>query len=164
METETDFVMVPIRLLRPDDPALPALAILMEEMQAHYRVACPPRSEIIAGLKAIPSGAEILVAEEQQRVLGFAGFSGIYPGPGLKPGLFLKELYVAGSERGRGLGRALMQKLASMAMERGLSRIDWTADAENARLLAFYEELGGACKPDKFFFRLDGEALAQLAG
>ncbi|PLU83867.1 GNAT family N-acetyltransferase, partial [Sinorhizobium medicae] len=57
--------MVPIRLLRPDDPALPALAILMEEMQAHYRVACPPRSEIIAGLKAIPSAAEILVAEEQ---------------------------------------------------------------------------------------------------
>lgn len=49
-------------------------------------------------------------------------------------------------------------------MERGLSRIDWTADAENARLLAFHEELGGACKPDKLFFRLDGEALAQLAG
>ncbi len=88
---------------------------------------------------------------------------GIYPGPGLKPGLFLKELYVAGSQRGRGLGRALMQKLASLATQRGLSRIDWTADAENARLLAFYEELGGACKTDKLFFRLDGEALVQLA-
>lgn len=155
--------MTPIRLLQANDAAFPALAALMEEMQAHYRVACPPRAGIIAGLEAMPPGAEILVAEERGSVLGFAAFSAIYPGPGLKPGIFLKELYVSGSQRGRGLGRALMQKLASLAKERGLTRIDWTAEAENTRLLSFYEELGGARKPDKVFFRLDGEALARLA-
>lgn len=155
--------MTPIRLLQANDAAFPALATLMEEMQAHYRVACPPRAEIIAGLEAMPPGAEILVAEEHGSVLGLAAFSAIYPGPGLKPGIFLKELYVSGSQRGRGLGRALMQKLASLAKERGLTRIDWTAEAENTRLLSFYEELGGARKPDKVFFRLDGEALARLA-
>ena len=152
-----------IRLLQADDAAFPALAALMEEMQAHYRVACPPRAEIVAGLEAMPPGAEILVAEEHRSVLGFAAFSPIYPGPGLKPGIFLKELYVSGSQRGRGLGRALMQKLAGLAKERGLARIDWTAEAQNTRLLSFYEELGGAPKPDKVFFRLDGEALARLA-
>jgi ribosomal protein S18 acetylase RimI-like enzyme len=156
--------VTPIRLLQANDAAFPALAALMEEMQAHYRVACPPRAEIIAGLEAMPPGAEILVAEEHGSVLGFAAFSAIYPGPGLKPGIFLKELYVSGSQRGRGLGWALMQKLASLAKERGLTRIDWTAKAENTRLLSFYEELGGARKPDKVFFRLDGEALARLAG
>jgi GNAT superfamily N-acetyltransferase len=155
--------VTPIRLLQANDAAFPALATLMEEMQAHYRVACPPRAEIIAGLEAMPPGAEILVAEEHGSVLGFAAFSAIYPGPGLKPGIFLKELYVGGSQRGRGLGRALMQKLAGLAKERGLTRIDWTAEAQNTRLLSFYEELGGARKPDKVFFRLDGEALARLA-
>jgi ribosomal protein S18 acetylase RimI-like enzyme len=156
--------VTPIRLLQANDAAFPALAALMEEMQAHYRVACPPCAEIIAGLEAMPPGAEILVAEEHGSVLGFAAFSAIHPGPGLKPGIFLKELYVSGSQRGRGLGRALMQKLASLAKERELTRIDWTAKAENTRLLSFYEELGGARKPDKVFFRLDGEALARLAG
>lgn len=82
----------------------------------------------------------------------------------MKPGIFLKELYVGGSQRGRGLGRALMQKLASLARERGLARIDWTVEAENTRLLSFYEELGGTRKTDKLFFRLDGDALARLAG
>ncbi|MGK9334395.1 N-acetyltransferase family protein [Sinorhizobium meliloti] len=155
--------MTPIRLLQAHDAAFPAIAALMEEMQAHYRVACPPRAEIIAGLEAMPPGAEILVAEEHGSVLGLAAFSAIYPGPGLKPGIFLKELYVSGSQRGRGLGRALMQKLASLAKERGLTRIDWTAEAENTRLFSFYEDLGGARKPHKVFFRLDGEALARLA-
>lgn len=156
--------VTPIRLLQTNDAAFLALATLMEEMQAHYRVACPPRAEIVAGLEAMPPGAEILVAEEHRSVLGFAAFSAIYPGPGLKPGIFLKELYVGGSQRGRGLGRALMQKLASLARERGLARIDWTVEAENTRLLSFYEELGGTRKTDKLVFRLDGDALARLAG
>ncbi|MCA1408501.1 GNAT family N-acetyltransferase [Ensifer sp. IC3342] len=135
----------------------------MQEMQAHYRVPCPPLDEIIAGLKSMPASAEILVCEDAGSVLGFVAFSGIYPGPGLKPGIFLKELYVTQSQRGQGLGRALMQALAALAKQRGLTRIDWTADPENARILAFYDGVGGIRKPDKLFFRLDGEALEKLA-
>ncbi|WP_425336316.1 N-acetyltransferase family protein [Sinorhizobium garamanticum] len=142
---------------------MPALATLMQEMQAHYRVPCPPLSEIIAGLNSMPACAEILVCEDAGSVLGFVAFSGIYPGPGLKPGIFLKELYVTQSQRGQGLGRALMQALAALAKQRGLARIDWTADPENSRLLAFYDGVGGTRNPDKLFFRLDGDALEKLA-
>ncbi|NTJ10464.1 GNAT family N-acetyltransferase [Rhizobium lusitanum] len=155
-------VATKIRLLLTNDPALPALAALMEEMQAHYQVPCPSRAEIIAGLKAMPQGAEILIVEENDATLGFAAFSGIYPGPGLKPGIFLKELFVSAAQRSRGLGRDLMRALAELAQERGLARIDWTADPENARLLDFYDGLGGTRKPDKLFYRLDGKALEEL--
>lgn len=151
-----------IRLLLTNDPALPALAALMEEMQAHYQVPCPPRAEIIAGLNTMPPGAEILVVEENDAILGFAAFSGIYPGPGLKPGIFLKELFVSASQRSRGWGRELTRALATLARERGLARIDWTADPENAKLLDFYDGLGGTRKLDKLFYRLDGEALEKL--
>lgn len=156
MKTETRFLL-------QDDPALPRLAALMQEMQTHYGVYCPPHEEIIAGLARRPPAAEILLCEDEEAVLGFAAFSAIYPGPGLKPGIFLKELYVSNAQRERGIGKTLMRALARIASSRGLSRIDWTADSSDLRLVAFYERLGGAPKPEKLFFRLEDEALEALA-
>ncbi len=149
--------------LAREEPRLDALAALMEKMQAHHRVPCPSRAEIVAGLRARPAGAEILVVSEGTAVLGFAAWSAAYPGPGLRPGAFLKELYVAKAARGHGLGRRLMAARAAEARARGLARIDWTADPETPALLAFYDRLGAARRPEKLFYRLDGAMLEQLA-
>lgn len=140
----------------------PALARLFAEMQAYYAVPCPPRDEIEASLAGRPAGTEILVAQDGADLAGFAAFSAIYPGPGLAGGLFLKELFVGARHRGGGHGRALVRAVAQQAVARGLKRVDWTADAGQPALLAFYEGLGAAAKPDKVFFRLDGEGLARL--
>ena len=153
---------IAIRLLLPADHK--ALAALMVEMQGHYSVRCPPVKEILAGLAALPAGVDILVAVKGETVLGFASACNLYPGPGLKSGFFLKEIYVADAARGAGLGRALMAALAELALERGHRRIDWTADADDAALLRFYDGLGAAPYPKKVFYRLTGEALADLAG
>jgi GNAT superfamily N-acetyltransferase len=142
----------------------PALARLMAEMQAHYRVPCPPDAEIRAGLANRPAGAELLVAEHEGALIGFAAFVAIYPGPGLRPGFFLKELYVAAAARGLGAGRALLAELARLALARGFARIDWTAARGDERLLRFYESLGASPQPERLFFRLSGEGLARLAG
>jgi GNAT superfamily N-acetyltransferase len=150
-----------IRLLRAADHE--ALAALMVEMQSHYVVPCPPVDEILAGLVRLPAGIDILVAVRGQAVVGFASACNLYPGPGLKSGFFLKEIYVADAARGAGLGRALMTALAELALERGHRRIDWTADADDAALLRFYESLGAAAHPKKLFYRLTGDALADLA-
>ncbi|SFA99430.1 hypothetical protein SAMN04515620_11175 [Collimonas sp. OK607] len=56
-----------------------------------------------------------------------------------------------------------MKSLAVLAKERGLGRIDWTADPDNPRLLSFYNDIGGARRHDKVFYRLDAEALTKLA-
>jgi GNAT superfamily N-acetyltransferase len=141
----------------------PALARLMAEMQAHYRVPCPADAEIRAGLVGRPAGAELLVAQQDDVLVGFAAFAAIYPGPGLRAGFFLKELYVAEAARGLGAGRRLMAELARLALERGFGRVDWTAARDDAHLLGFYESLGASPQPEKVFFRLSGEGLRRLA-
>lgn len=151
-----------VRLIRETDH--PALARLMAQMQAHYRVPCPSDAEILAGLTNRPAGTELLVAEQDDRLVGFAAFSAIYPGPGLRPGFFLKELYVDEAARGLGAGRALLQEMARLALARGFGRLDWTAARGDERLLRFYESLGASKQPEKVFFRLSGEGLRRLAG
>ena len=151
-----------IRLLQPEDHE--ALAALMVEMQGHYSVPCPSVQDILAGLATLPAGVDILVAVKGGAVLGFASACNLYPGPGLKTGFFLKEIYVADAARGAGLGRRLMAALAELALERGHRRIDWTADADDASLLRFYDGLGAAPYPKKVFYRLTGDALVELAG
>ncbi|TDK31900.1 GNAT family N-acetyltransferase [Rhizobium deserti] len=132
-------------------------------MQTYYGVFCPPREAVASGILNRPAGSEILVAVSD-RVVGFAAFAAIYPGPGLQPGFFLKEFYVSETERGKNVGTSLMKRLAELAVERGLGRIDWTAALSNAKLLKLYDRLGGDRKEDRIFYRLDGDKLKALAG
>jgi GNAT superfamily N-acetyltransferase len=154
-------MVVAIRPKMPADDV--ALAALFREMQAHYGVPCPDETKILSDLAAPPAGTEILVAEIDGAIVGFAAFSALYPGPGLNSGFFLKELYVAAEARGSGAGRALLAELSRLAVARGHTRIDWTADRTNQRLIAFYAGLGAKPYEDKLFFRLTGDALGALA-
>ncbi|MGY2051058.1 N-acetyltransferase family protein [Methylobacterium sp. JK268] len=149
-----------VREMEPSD--VPAVAALFAEMQAHYRAPCPPRETILAGLRSPPAGVTILVAAGPD-LRGFAALGAVYPGPGLRPGLFLKDLYVSQSARGCGIGTRLLRAAARLATERGFARLDWTADAGNAALLAFYEARGAAALRERVFFRLSGPALDRLA-
>ncbi|KXF75062.1 acetyltransferase [Paramesorhizobium deserti] len=152
--------MLDIRLMMMADHA--GVAALFMEMQQYYRVWCPPRETILTDLAKLPPGTEIFVVDNGH-LIGFAAFSAIYPGPGLASGLFLKELFVSQAHRGGGIGRLLMKRLAALAVERGYRRIDWTADRENTGLLSFYDDLGAARKEEKLFYRLDKDALRELA-
>jgi ribosomal protein S18 acetylase RimI-like enzyme len=150
--------------IRPFELAdVEGLASLLEEMQTYYGVFCPRREAVAAGILNRPAGSEILVADSD-RIVGFAAFAAIYPGPGLQPGFYLKELYVSETQRGKKIGTALMKRLAGLAVERGLSRIDWTAARANVDLLRLYDRLGGDRKEDRIFYRLDGDKLQALAG
>jgi GNAT superfamily N-acetyltransferase len=139
-----------------------ALVTLFEEMQRYYGVASPPASIIESNLAELPAGVEIIVAETD-RIIGFASFSAIYPGPGLRSGLFMKELFVTAGSRGNGVGKALIQAVARVAVERGHKRVDWTANRNNSGLLNFYSGLGALARDEKVFYRLVGDALTSLA-
>lgn len=152
-----------ICLLSAEPEVEASIVELLKEMQAHYNAACPPHDEVVSGLSNRNENSEFLLAKNGNQVLGFAAFTALYPGPYLQPGIFLKELYVGNAHRGMKIGEKLMIALAKIAAERGLKRIDWTADAEDERLLKFYDGLGGARKPEKLFYRLDGETLNTLA-
>jgi GNAT superfamily N-acetyltransferase len=150
-----------IEFFQPADAE--ALAPLLEEMQAYYSVFCPPRDAIVATLRDLTPGAEILIVRMDGRIVGFAGFGANYAGPGLKPGVFLKDLYVTKSERGKNIGKALMARIAAIAVERGCTRVDWTASRSDEKLIHFYRALGASMTEDRVFFRLDGEELKTLA-
>lgn len=152
--------MIAVRRMSSEDIA--GTAALFQEMQAYYNAACLPLDEITARLAKLPEGVSVLVAVDPS-VIGFAAVGAIFPGPGLRPGLFLKDLFVSARARGSGAGTALMRGVARFAVEGGFARLDWTADRSNARLLSFYEAAGAIEQNEKVFLRLTGQALAHLA-
>ncbi len=102
------------------------------------------------------------VHADWQKPLG-NGVSQLPPDQALKGGFFLKELFVEDVARGSGVGRQLLQAVARIALERGLKRVDWTADRNNPDLLDYYDRTGAVREEDKVFFRLAGDALTKFA-
>jgi GNAT superfamily N-acetyltransferase len=79
-----------------------------------------------------------------------------------KPGLYLEDLYVQPAHRGCGLGKALIQAVASVAVARGCGRYEWTVLDWNQPAIAFYQSLGAEMKSDWRIMRVTGDALAKL--
>ena len=80
------------------------------------------------------------------------------------PGLWLEDLYVRESARGTGLGRALLQTLAAVCVERGYARFEWWVLDWNAPAIGFYASLGAMPQDEWTVHRVDGDALRELAG
>jgi GNAT superfamily N-acetyltransferase len=79
-------------------------------------------------------------------------------------GIYLEDLFVRPVHRGRGIGRALLGRLAQRCMEEGLARLEWWVLDWNEPALAFYRSLGAEPMTDWTVQRVTGEALARLAG
>ncbi len=80
-----------------------------------------------------------------------------------RQGIYLEDLFVREEGRGTGAGRALMAELARRCLEENLARIEWAVQGDNDGGKAFYSRLGAAPQ-EHAIWRLDGEALASLAG
>jgi diamine N-acetyltransferase len=89
--------------------------------------------------------------------LNFSTFSGRY-------GIYLEDLYVRPSYRGKGLGKALLVYLAKECVENGWSRLQWSVLDWNAPSIAFYKSLGAVMMDDWTLCRVTGLALTRLAG
>lgn len=77
-------------------------------------------------------------------------------------GLYLEDLYVKPEARGRGLGRALLVRLAVVAKAEGCERLEWSVLVGNAEARKFYEGLGAVAQGDFVLYRVTGEGLARL--
>ncbi len=112
--------------------------------------------------------AEALLAEQPgpggvAEVVGFALFFRNFSTFLGQPGLYLEDLYVRPAQRGAGIGRALLTRLAQLAVERGCGRFEWSVLDWNAQAIGFYEKLGATVMPDWRICRVTGEALRSLA-
>jgi GNAT superfamily N-acetyltransferase len=106
--------------------------------------------------------AEVLLASLEGETVGFAVFFTNYSTFLAKPGLYLEDLFVKPHARGKGIGKALLARLAGIALERDCGRIDWSVLDWNEPSLRFYEALGAAPLTDWTTYRLTGESLAKL--
>ncbi|BAM04389.1 GNAT family N-acetyltransferase [Phycisphaera mikurensis] len=107
--------------------------------------------------------AEVLLAEEAGRPVGFALFYRSFSTWTGKPGLHLEDLFVSPAARGRGHGRALIAAVARKAVQRGCARLEWAVLDWNRPAIDFYETLRSVPQSGWTTHRLDGEALAGLA-
>jgi GNAT superfamily N-acetyltransferase len=105
-----------------------------------------------------------LVAEADERVVGFALYFLNFSTWEGTHGLYLEDLFVEPAYRGSGLGKALLAGLAGIAHERGYARVEWAVLNWNEPSIEFYRRLGAAPMADWTVFRLAGPALARLAG
>lgn len=108
--------------------------------------------------------AEALLAEEDGLPIGFALFFHNFSTFLARPGIYLEDLFVLPDHRGHGVGRALLTRLATLAVERGCGRLEWAVLDWNVDAVAFYESLGARPNSDWTVYRLVGEALTGLAG
>src|SRR3984893_18334537 len=120
-----------------------------------------------AGLREVLFGqkraAEVLLALEEGEPIGFAVYFYNFSTWLGRPGLYLEDLFVRPSVRGKGCGRALLERLARIAQERGCGRMEWAVLDWNDPAIQFYKKLGAEPMKEWTVFRLTKEGIARLA-
>lgn len=104
------------------------------------------------------------VVERDGQIVGIAVWFITYSTWTGRHGIWLEDLFVLDSERGRGYGKALMQTLAALCVERGYARFEWTVLDWNEPAIGFYRSLGVTPLSEWTTQRLTGDELAALAG
>lgn len=157
--------MIAIRpALRSD---LPLIARLIEALADYERLGDALRFDqqlLARHLFGERPMAEVLIGELGGEARGFALFFHNFSTFEGRPGIYLEDLFVEPEARGAGLGTALLTAIARIALERGCARLEWAVLDWNAPALGFYRALGARPMSEWIVQRLDGAALARLAG
>ncbi len=104
-----------------------------------------------------------LLAEEDGQPIGLALYFHNFSTFLARRGIYLEDLYVKPAFRKHGVGRALLRRLARLAVERGCGRFEWAVLDWNVDALRFYESLGARPIKEWIICRLTGEPLRSLA-
>lgn len=107
--------------------------------------------------------AEVLIGEIDGTPQGFALFFHNFSTFEGRPGIYLEDLFVRPDARGSGLGKALLAKLAALAVERDCARLEWSVLDWNTPAIDFYKALGARPMDEWTVYRVDGDALTGLA-
>ena len=145
---------------------VPVILSLIRELAEYER---EPDAVVVneAGLREVLFGAkpsaEVLLALEAGEPVGFAVYFFNFSTWLGCPGLYLEDLFVRPSLRGKGYGRALLERLAQIAQERGCGRMEWAVLDWNEPAIQFYKKLGAEPMDEWTVFRLTREGIAKLA-
>ena len=107
--------------------------------------------------------AEVIFALEGEKEVGFALYFHNFSTFLGRAGIYLEDLYVKPEYRGKGYGKAILKKLASIAVERGCGRLEWWCLDWNKPSIDFYRSLGAEPMDDWTVYRIAAETLTNLA-
>ena len=155
--------MLTIRPAEPDDA--PLIFAFVRELANYERLS----HEVVATAEDIRTalfGAEPRVfcdiAEWEGAPAGFALWFYNFSTFRGRCGIYLEDLYVRPAHRDRGLGKALLARLAGRCRDEGLARLEWAVLDWNAPSIAFYESLGARPNSEWTVYRLSDDALETL--
>lgn len=106
--------------------------------------------------------AEVLLAEEDRKIVGFALFFHNFSTFLGRGGIYLEDLFVQPEYRGRGIGKALLNRLARIAAERGCGRLEWSCLDWNRPSIDFYLSMGAQPMSDWTVYRITGQRLKEM--
>ena len=108
--------------------------------------------------------AEVIFAVVDGKEVGFALFFHNFSTFLGRAGIYLEDLFVLPEYRGNGYGKALLQRLAAITVERGCGRLEWSCLDWNQPSIDFYLSLGASRMEDWTTYRMTGEVLQNFAG
>jgi GNAT superfamily N-acetyltransferase len=158
--------MINLEIRTTTEADVPIILSLIRELADYERA---PNAVVTteAGLREVLFGAkraaEVLLALEEGEPVGFAVYFYSFSTWLGRPGLYLEDLFVRPTARGKGYGRALLERLAQIAQERGCGRMEWAVLDWNDPAIQFYKKLGAQPMTEWTVFRLTQEGIAKLA-
>ena len=158
--------MEKLQIRSATDADVPIILSLIRELAEYER---EPNAVVAseAGLREVLFGAkpsaEVLLGLEEGEPVGFAVFFHNFSTWLGRPGLYLEDLFVRPEKRGKGYGRAFLERLAQIAKERGCGRMEWAVLDWNEPAIQFYRKLGAQPMDEWTVFRLTGDGIAKLA-
>ena len=153
--------------LRPATRAdVPLITQLIQELAEYEKLAhtCVADDESVAeNLFGERPAAEVVLAFIGDEPAGFALYFENYSTHLSRRGMHLEDLYVREHLRGRGVGKLLLSKLASIAVERGYGRMEWAVLRWNESAIRVYDAIGAEPLSGWLTYRLAGPTLEAVA-
>ena len=152
-----------IRLAQPEDAetVLYFIKALAEYEHLGDQVVATP--ELLREWIFEKKKAEVLLPEVDSKPIGFALFFHNFSTFQGRAGLYLEDLFVLPEYRGRGYGKAILRRLAQLALERGCGRLEWVCLDWNQPSIDFYLSLNAQPMSDWTIYRLSGDTLQAMA-
>lgn len=153
-----------LRVAEPGD--VPQILNFIQQLADYEKLSHEVRATEVALRETLfgdRPAAEVVLAQWQDRPVGFALFFSSYSTFLARPGIYLEDLFVIPEMRGRGIGKTLLTWLAHVAVERGCGRLEWSVLDWNTPSIEFYRALGSRPMDEWTVERLTGERLQALA-
>lgn len=138
---------------------------LISELAAYEKLSDAVRGdpEVLRRSLFEQRAAEALILEAGEEVVGYAIFFTTFSTFECRSGIWLEDVYVRPEHRRGGIGRAVMEYLAALAVEHGHVRLEWCALEWNEPALRFYDELGATRLEEWRMLRLESDGIRRLS-